>query len=120
MERLFFSVTTGASMIPEGVNDHSPQLLVALLTEPPANHGGFLKGTTADAYRFLVEHRFLMQTELKVKKNSGRRVMITTALDHKPGKAADELRAYLDDLIANPPATAEEVVSTEEAVTAEE
>jgi hypothetical protein len=107
-------------MIPEGVNDHSPQLLLALLTEPPANHGGFLKGATADAYRFLVEHRFLMQTELKVKKNSGRRVMITTALDHKPGKGAEELRTYLDDLIASPPATAEETVLAEEAVTAEE
>jgi hypothetical protein len=107
-------------MIPEGVNNYPPQLLIALLTEPPANHGGFLKGDTADAYRFLVEHRFLMQTELKVKKNSGRRVMITTALDHKPGKAADELRAYLDDRIANPAATVAEAVSTEETVAVED
>ena len=98
-------------MIPEGVNDHSPQLLIALLAEPPANHGGFLNGANADAYRFLVEHRYLMQTESKIKKNSGRRVMITTNLDHQPGKAVDELRAYLEDRIENPPATIEEAVT---------
>jgi hypothetical protein len=107
-------------MIPEGVNNYSPQLLIALLAEPPANHGQFLKGDTAEAYRFLVEHRYLMQTESKNKKNSGRRVMITTTLEHKPGKAVDELRAYLDNLIANPSASIEESAPPEESVTTEE
>ena len=86
-------------MIPDGIDNHSPQLLIKLLATPPSSHGGRLTGETADAYRFLVEHKFLTQTKSISKRSSGKRVAITTTLDHKIEKSAEQLRPYLEDLV---------------------
>jgi hypothetical protein len=84
-------------MIPKDIDNHAPQLLIKLLTNPPGSHGGYLKGEEAEAYRFLVDHKYLTQIRSQSKRSSGKRVAITTTLDHKVEKSADKLRHLLEE-----------------------
>jgi hypothetical protein len=86
-------------MIPEDAREHSPQLLLDLLSRPPANHGERLEGATAEAYRFLVSHKYITQTKSSSKRNFGKRVAVSISFDHKVERSAEELREYLSELV---------------------
>ena len=107
MKKTISLTATGDAMIPETIHDHAPQLLLGLLSRPPANHGERLEGASADAYRFLIDHKYLTQTKSTTKRNFGKRVAITITFDHKVENSANELRTYFSELAASQPATSE-------------